>query len=510
MNKQTFFFYDLETSGLSARDDRIMQFAGQRTDSDLKPIGEPVNILVKLTNDTLPSPGAIMVTKITPQQTQTDGITEAEFCQYITDEIFTKNTCAIGYNSVRFDDEFMRHTFWRNFYDPYVWQWKDGRSRWDLLDVVRLTRALRPDGIKWPTQEIEVDEKDDDGKTTGKKKKVSAETNRLELITKENGITHTHAHDALSDVEALIDVTRLIKEKQPKLFEYLYKLRDKKQVAKLVNLDEKRPFVYASGRYSGEHHKTTVAFPLTAGRNGNILVFDLRYNLDELLKKQDADNKDLLKNNLEKLKNGEEVSAAKDTNGNSFYPIVKELSLNKCPAVSPIGVLDAESTEEFSEKGKKPLRQTGWQRIGLDKATVEKNLKSLLCHPDFAERMREYYENRPDFPPAPDPEGNLYAGFLDTHDANLCNAIRNADENRLADFHPSFNDERLPDLLLHYKAKNYPKSLAEDELPKWEEYRLARLNRQLPGFMKQMEDLKAKGADDFLLEELMLWYQSLE
>ena len=490
---ETFFFYDLETSGLSAREDRIMQFAGQRTDKDLNPIGEPVNILVKMANDTLPSPGAIMVTKITPQQTQQDGMTEAEFCDYAENEIFTPGTCAVGYNSVRFDDEFMRHTFWRNFRDPYAWSWKDGRSRWDLLDVVRLTRALRPDGILWPEQEVEYEDK-----KTGKKLKVLTETNRLELITKLNGIIHAHAHDALSDVEALIDVTRLIKEKQPRLYEYLFSMRDKRQVAKLVNLENKVPFVYASGRYSGTNHKTTVAFPLSAGRNGNIVVFDLRYNLDDLLRKEQEEEQE-----------------------SSFFPIVKELCLNKCPAVSPTSVLDVKVTEFFADD-REPLTQTGWERIDLSPEIIKNNLKSLLSHPDFAERMREHFENRPEFPAAFDPESSLYDGFLSQHDESLCNAVRNADEHRLADFHPEFSDERLPELLLHYKAKNYPKTLAEDETKKWEEYRLARLNRQLPSFTKQMTEfqkLLATGVettkhgqkiDPFILEELSLWYQSLQ
>ena len=172
------FFYDLETSGLDSREDRIMQFAGQRTDMNLNEIGEPVNILVKLADDTLPNPGAIMVTKITPQQTLQDGISEAEFAKYVAEEIFTPNTVALGYNTVRFDDEFMRNLFWRTFHDSYEWQWKDGRSRWDLLDVVRITRALRPEGINWPVTE--------DGRAT----------NRLELLTKLNNIEHEHAHDA--------------------------------------------------------------------------------------------------------------------------------------------------------------------------------------------------------------------------------------------------------------------------------------------------------------------------
>ena len=261
---KTFFFYDLETSGLNARSDRIMQFAGQRTDMELNPVGEPANILVKMTDDALPSPEAIMVTKITPQSTLRDGILEAEFVKYIVEEIFVPNTIAVGYNTVRFDDEFMRAILWRNFYDPYEWEWKDGRSRWDILDVVRLTRALRPEGIEWPVRE--------DGMPT----------NRLELITKLNGVAHEHAHDALSDVYATIAVAKLIRDKQPELFEYLLKMRDKKEVRKLVNLDNKQPFVYASGRYSNDYNKTTVVLPIAPGRNGNVLVYDLRHNIQNL------------------------------------------------------------------------------------------------------------------------------------------------------------------------------------------------------------------------------------
>ena len=216
---KTFFFYDLETSGLNAREARIMQFAGIRTDMDLNPIGEPYNMLVKLNDDVLPSPEALMVTGITPQQTVEDGFTEAEFSKKIIDEVFTPDTIIVGFNNIRFDDEFIRHLLWRNFYDPYEWSYRDGRSRWDLLDVIRMTRALRPEGIEWPV--------DDKG----------VATNRLELIASANKIDHFKAHDALSDVEALIAVTKLIRDKQPQLYEYLLKLRDKNEVKKLVNLD---------------------------------------------------------------------------------------------------------------------------------------------------------------------------------------------------------------------------------------------------------------------------------
>ena len=438
--RKTFFFYDLETSGLFPREDRIMQFAGQRTDMELNLIGEPVNILVKMTDDALPSPGAINVTGITPQMTLQDGISEAEFCKYVTEEVFTPDTVAVGYNTVRFDDEFMRACLWRNFYDPYEWEWKDGRSRWDMLDVVRMVRALRPEGIEWPFTE--------EGKAT----------NRLELLTKLNGLSHEHAHDALSDVYATIAVARMIKEKQPKLFDFLFKMREKNDVKRLVNLENKKPFVYVSGRYASEYEKATVVVPLTAGRNGNVLVYDLRYNLDEI----DKEN---------------------------CYPIVKELCLNKCPAVAPVGV----------------LRDEDWERIGLTREMVEGNLKVLMEHPEFAEQMREQYENRPEFPAAVEPEGAIYEGFLNDSDRVKVAAVRNAEPGKLADFHPDFIDERLPGLLLHYKGRNFPECLSETEAEQYEEYRRARLERQLPKFMAELE----KVTDDFIREELMLYLQSL-
>lgn len=464
---QTFFFYDLETSGLNARESRVMQFAGMRTDLNLNPIGEPYNILIKLNDDTLPSPDALMVTGITPQQTQQDGYTEADFAKLLTDEICTPETITVGFNNIRFDDEFVRHLLWRNFYDPYEWCWKDGRSRWDLLDVVRMTRALRPEGIQWP----EVD-----GKAT----------NRLELITKLNGIDHFKAHDALSDVEALIAVTRLIKDTHPQLYSYLLEMRDKNKVKQLVNLDDKKPFVYTSGRYPSEFHKTTVAFPLTMGKNGSVIVYDLRHDpalfvnleVDDLRRKFYA--------------------TWEERQAEDFVPLpVKELQYNRAPAVAPLGVL---------EQG------GGWARIELDVETIERNKTTLLQAPHFAEAIRSLYENRAEFKKSSDPEAQLYNGFLNDHDRLLVEAVRNANEQTLADFNPDFQDERLEPLLLHYKARNFPKSLSEDESRAWEAWRADRITAQIPAFMKSLRRLAGIETDEskqFILQELQLWAESV-
>jgi exodeoxyribonuclease-1 len=464
---QTFFFYDLETSGLSARDDRIMQFAGQRTDMNLQPVGEPYNIFVTLSDDTLPSPDALMVTGITPQQTVAEGYSEAEFAKLLINEVFTEDTITVGFNNIRFDDEFIRHLLWRNFYDPYAWTWRDGRSRWDLLDVVRMTRALRPDGIEWPVV---------DGK----------ETNRLELLTKVNGIDHLKAHDAMSDVEALIAVTKLIQEKQPQLYNYLLTVRDKNAVKKLVNLDEKQPFVYVSGRLSADFHKATVAFPLTSGRNANVVVYDLRHDPTDFVT--------LSQQELEaRLFAPWETRKADD-----FQAIpVKELQYNRAPAVAPLGVL---------------AQADGWERIGLGEADITKHRNILLSHPEFAENIRSAYERRPEFQKSPDPEAQLYDGFLPDMDTMRVESVRNASPESLADLHPEFTDERLSPLLLHYKARSFPRSLAEEEVMVWEKWRGERIMKQLPHFMKRLTTLSTTTEDEtkqFILQELQLWAESI-
>lgn len=444
-----------------------MQFAGIRTDMDLNPVGEPHNVLVKLNDDTLPTPEASMVTGITPQQTQADGLTEAEFARLLSDEICVPDTIMTGFNNIRFDDEFVRALLWRTFHDPYEWCWKDGKSRWDLLDVVRMTRALRPDGIVWPTV---------DGKAT----------NRLELLTKENGIDHLKAHDALSDVEALIAVTKLIKERQPQLYQYLLDMRDKRKVMGLVNLKDKKPFVYTSGRYDAEHNKTTVAFPIAPGRNSNVVVYDLRYD--------PADFVDLSVDELRKKL----YASWEERQAEGFMKLpIKELQYNRAPAVAPLGVLE---------------QSDGWNHIHLDQATIEKHKAALVRAPHFAENIRTLLESRPEFKKFSDPEAQLYDGFVGDRDRLRMETVRNADERELADYHPDFTDERLSPLLLHYKARNYPRSLSQEEAGAWESWRAEHIMAQLPGFMKSLQKLAATEADEnkqFILQELQLWAEAI-
>ena len=476
---KTFFFYDLETSGFSPQNDRIMQFAGQRTDENLNRIGEPVNILVRLNDDVLPSPSALMVTKISPQKTVEEGYTEAEFSKMLVEEYFTPDTVIVGYNNVRFDDAHIQHLLWRNFYPPYDWQWKDGRSRWDLLDVVRMIRALRPEGINWP---FIINEE------TGEK----FAANKLELLTKENGILHENAHDAMSDVDGLIDVARLLKEKQPQIFDYLFKMRSKNEVQKLVNLENPKPFVYTSGRFKVEFEKTTVAFPIAPAKNQNVIVWDLRFSPEKFI---DWSEDQILEN----------ITADFETrSSDNFEPIAaKILQYNKCPAVAPIGVL----TEENQ------------QRLKIDLAEIQKNLDILRKNPHFAENLRSAFERRGEVfqdknnAEKPAPEARLFEGFVSKSDDIKIEAVRNSTDRELADFHPDFADERLTDLLLHYKARSFPKSLSSQEKELWEEYRVKNLQKMMPNFMKEFQEIannqNLNSQEEYILEEIKLWLENI-
>jgi exodeoxyribonuclease-1 len=473
----SFFFYDLETSGFSAQNARIMQFAGRRTDMQLKPIGEPVNLLIKMTDDVLPDPDAVLVTGITPQATMADGLTEVAFLRTFTEEVALPDTIFVGFNTVRFDDEFIRCLHYRNYYDPYEWQWQDGRSKWDLLDVVRMTRGLRPDGIEWPFGV--------DGKPT----------NRLELLTAVNKLDHAHAHDALSDVDATIAVARLIRNKQQKLFDYLLSMRDKRKIEDLVTRGE--PFVYSSGKYSSEFQKTTVAYTICPQpKRQAVFVYDLR--------EDPAQYKDMTPEQLADLwrwkKDREEPRLP-----------VKTLTYNRCPAVAPMGVLDEASQ----------------QRLKIDMATVKRHLHTLRDMKDLEQRLCKAWDilesERPQqgrlMTALQDVDGCMYDGFYDAGDKQIMRVVRAARPEELGDdITVKFKDDRLKTMMPLYKARNFSAALTDEERAIWENFRTEKLmgggqHSRMAKYFARLQELAAQPEvtdhHKYLLEELQLYGQSI-
>jgi exodeoxyribonuclease-1 len=440
----TFYWHDYETWGSDPRRDRPAQFAGLRTDMALNPVGDPLVIYCKPAADLLPQPEACLVTGITPQKALAEGLIEAEFIKRIHQELSLPGTCGVGYNSVRFDDEFTRYTLYRNFYDPYSREWRDGNSRWDIIDMVRLTHALRPEGIEWPLH--------DDGKPSFK----------LEQLTQANGITHEAAHDALSDVRATIALARLIKQRQPRLYDYVLTHRTKKVVAPLLNLHERRAVLHVSSMYPAERGCIAMVMPLArhpVNSNG-VIVYDLR-----------QDPAPLLELDEEELHRRLFTAVAELPEGVERLPL-KTVHLNKCPVLVPLNTLTPEAA----------------QRWDIDVGQGEAHRQRLLSADGLEQKITRIHAMS-EFDPISDPDQALYSGgFFSQDDRRRMERILRSTPQELAGFPSVFDDQRLPEMLFRYRARNWPETLTVDERERWEEYRQARLFEPDGGGSVQMDD----------------------
>lgn len=444
------FWYDYETTGIDPRRDRPLQVAGIRTDEHLNEIGEPLNIYCQPSDDILPHPAACLVTGITPSKLAQHGMGEAEFMSRVHAELSLPGTCGVGYNSLRFDDEVTRYSLYRNFYDPYAREWQGGNSRWDLIDLVRTAYALRPEGIVWP---------EEDGRVTLK----------LERLTAANGIAHGQAHDALSDVRATIDLARLLRNKQPKLYDYLYRLRTKPRVQEQVRLLQ--PLVHISGRYAGARHYLAVVLPLAwHPRNRNaLIVCDLH-----------ADIAPLLNESAETLRT--RLYTRRDQLAEDELPVpLKLLHINRCPVVAPMNV----------------LREQDIQRLQLDVTAYHAQAEQLRANVALWQDKLVQVYGEEQFAPNQDPEQQLYEGFIGDRDRRLCEQVRRADPQHLAEATWPFDDERLPELLFRYRARNFAATLSEAEQARWRVFCQQRLNRPEYGAPNTLEQFEQAMAEVF-------------
>ncbi len=471
----TLYWHDYETFGADPRRDRPAQFAGVRTDEALHEIGEPLVIYCKPARDFLPHPEACLLTGITPQLAAERGLLEPEFIARIHAELAQPNTCGTGYNSVRFDDEVTRFTLYRNFYDPYAREWQQGNSRWDIIDLVRMTYALRPHGIAWPQHE--------DGQPSF----------RLEDLVAANGIAHESAHDALSDVRATIALARLLRSQQPRLYDWLFQLRDKRKAATQLDLNTHNPVLHTSRMYPAKTGCTTLVMPMIIepGNNNSVLVYDLRHDPEMFLPLDHDELSRLLFTRSEDLPDGMQRLP------------VKSVKINKCPALAPRNTLTADAAE----------------RIELDLDTCHRHWQKLCTEPSFFQRVATAYTSHV-FASSDDVDVALYDGFLNNADAALSAQIRRTSPKELAKARFDFQDRRLAELLFRYRARNWPETLSESEMQRWEQSRLQRLTQEndsgilvFAEFSKQIVALLAKHEaneqEKRLLRQLLLWGEQL-
>ena len=434
MAPHTFLWHDYETFGLNPRRDRPAQFAGIRTDADLNEIGEPLMIYCQPANDYLPDPASCLLTGITPQHCLRHGLAEHEFAARIEEALAQPGTIGVGYNTIRFDDEFTRFLFWRNLIDPYGREWQNECGRWDLLDVMRMAYALRPDGIVWPAGA--------DGKAVF----------RLEELARANSLQHETAHDALSDVRATIALARLVRAAQPKLFDFCLALHKKARVAAELGLPASlgtaKPFLHVSGMFASERGCLALMFPLAThpANKNEILAWDLAYDPSEL---------PLL--DVKSLRLRLFSKSADLPEGVLRLPI-KSVHLNKSPMV--VRNLDTLSPEMAA-------------RWGIDREAARRHAEIAAGLPDMGAIWPAVFQRPREA--APDVDEDLYGGFIGDADRKRLNQLRALPAAELMHKRIGFDDERLEELVFRYAARSFPQVLTAEENKRWEAHRTARL-----------------------------------
>ena len=211
----TYLFYDIETTGLNKSFDQVVQFAAIRTDKDLNFL-ESYEYKVKLNKDVIPSPYALITHRIGISDLD-DGLTEYEAIKKIHKLLNEPNTISLGYNTLGFDDEFLRFSFYRNLLTPYTHQFANNCKRMDIFPIAVMFHLFKNEIIKWPKLE---------GKTSLK----------LEQLNFANKLASGQAHDAMVDVKATLALAKLFfqeKNMWDYLADFFNKHVDLKRVADL-------------------------------------------------------------------------------------------------------------------------------------------------------------------------------------------------------------------------------------------------------------------------------------
>lgn len=471
MSNHTFLWHDYETFGVVPRRDRPAQFAAVRTDAELNEIGEPIMIYCKPAPDYLPDPVSCLITGITPQHCLEQGLPEHEFAARIEAAMAEPGTIGVGYNTIRFDDEVTRFMFWRNLIDPYAREWQNGCGRWDLLDVVRLCYALRPEGIQWPKKE--------DGSVSFK----------LEHLSKANGLVHEAAHDALSDVRATIALARLIRQQNPRLFDFALALHKKDKAAAEIGLPVNKPFLHVSGMFPVANGCLALMWPLAMHptNKNEVIAWDLSADPAELAALDAATVRQRMFSKREELPEGV-----------TRLP-VKSIHLNKSPMV--VGNL-------------KTLPAARAAELGVDVEAALRHAEAAAALPDLSALWREVYQREPEGPA--DVDEDLYGGFIGNGDRRQLQQLRALPPQQLAQASMAFDDARLNEILFRYRARNFPGTLSPEEAQHWEEHRAARLfdgagnARTVAQLFERIDQLQEEHEDERTQEILGALYDYAE
>ncbi|MDX9785949.1 MAG: exonuclease domain-containing protein [Desulfobacterales bacterium] len=413
----SYLFYDLETTGLNKAFDQVLQFSGIRTDSTFKEI-DRVNLAIRLRPDVIPSPGALITHRITMHQCL-KGVPEYEAIGRIHRLLNTPGTVSLGYNTMGFDDEFLRFSFHRNLFPPYTHQYQNGCRRMDILPVAILFYLFKKEALIWP----EVN-----GKPTMK----------LEHLSTANDLASGRAHDAQTDVIATLALAGIF-SRHEEMWRYLagcfHKATDSDRISKLPVALQSDGLDHRMGLLIGSEFGFELNYQTPVLSIGNSVPYSnqtlwLRLDLPEL------------------------QNTTLDTLTESTWAIRKRIG--EPPIILPP---HARFLSLLSEDRK---------------ALVRQNLSWISAHPDLFREIITYHQHfrYPEIPDL-DPDAALYQlGFLSSAEARVCEQFHLAAPAEKKQIIPKFPREEIRQLAARVLFRNYPQSAPSAFNPGYQQYML--------------------------------------
>ena len=403
-----FVFYDLETTGISPAFDQPLQFAAISTDEHFVEKAR-VNICCRLAPHILPSPQALAVTGVTPEQLTDPSLpTLLEFAQQVAELTETWAPAIwVGYNTMKFDEEVLRQTFYQNLLpNVYATQF-NGNTRFDILPAVYAVAVRGPESLAWPV--------DDAGRRGFK----------LDRLAPANGFHSHNAHDALGDVEATIHIARLIFTRSPDLWAELLDNAQKSRVQ--AKLESFRPHELVTRFGGGDPRAYVGCFcGYSLGNSAQAAFFDL----------DAADPADFLNASDEVLFDVVDGTPK----------IIRGLSTNKGPALLGYRTPTAEH---------------------------ERRAAIIADAPEFRARvgaaMAARFKEDPDAPAKP-VEQQIYGGFYSNADKTLLQEFQRASWPRRQEIVASLSDPQLRQLGRRLIAFHSPELLTAEEAAQFNGY----------------------------------------
>ena len=450
-----FVFYDLETTGISPEFDQPLQFAAIRTDENLAEL-DRINIRCRLAPHILPSPHALVVTGVSPDQLIDPALPSLlDFAQRIADlTVDWSPAIWVGYNTMKFDEEVLRQTFYQNLLpDIYATQ-LNGNTRLDILPVIYAVHARAPGLMAWPMG--------DNGRPTF----------RLDRLAPANGFSAHHAHDALGDVKATIHLARQVARGNPALWSEVLENAHKARVQ--ARLESFRPHELVTRFGAAEPRSWVGCFcGYLDGSGSRAAFFDLNA----------ADPGDLM------AASDEVLFAAVDASPK----IIRSLATSKAPMLLTIAEHDPEHLRRAALIAGAPHFR---QRV--------------------AQAMAARYVDDPDAAPKP-VEQQIHGSFYSNADRRLLQEFRLSDWGRRQEIVATLSDPRLRQLGRRLIACHKPELLTPQEAEAFRAYLREKWHADAPqpGWMTlpkvraALEDLRAKGAaDSATLDAIAAFLQS--